>query len=72
MTHTIQPCSYTMLGDTGKDITTDSGESKDGICNLSYIYDNLINLSKSLTRMNNVQNKLFKKLTAFENIVHNI
>ena len=72
MTHTVQHNSAYMLSETDKNLTGNNGETEDDISLLLSVYDNLKNLSMALDRMDNIQNKLFKKLTKLEQIVHNI
>jgi len=72
MTHTVQPNSVSMLSETNKNLTVNKDGTEDNIRDLLSIYDSLINLSKSLTKMDNVQNKLCEKLNRLESIVQNI
>jgi len=72
MTRTVQPHSVSMLKETGKDLTGDKVETEFDISFLLSLEDSLINLSIALSKMDNVQNNLCKKLTKLEQIVRNI
>jgi len=70
MTHTIQPRSLPISGETGKDLTINEGETEDSL--LLSVLDSLKKLSMALNRLDNVQNNLCKKIFELEDIVRNI
>jgi len=72
MSNTIQLRSLPMPEETGENISVIKEETEYDIRSLLSIYQGLINLSKSLTKMDLVQNKLFDKLNALENIIHDL
>jgi len=72
MTKTVQLRSLPMLEKTSKNLAVNKDKTGDDSSPLFSIYDNLNNLFKALTKMNNVQNKLYEKLIRLDNIVHNI
>ena len=72
MTQTKQPHSFIMLGETGKDVKIVNNETAEDISLLLYLYDNLNNLSKTLTQMDSIQKRLFEKLTLLERLVRSI
>ena len=72
MTNTVQPRSLPMSVETGKDLAKIINVTEDDICLLLSMCDSLNNLSNALTKMDNVQNKFFEKLTTLERLVHDI
>ena len=70
MTHTIQPRSLPISGETGKDLTVNEGQTEDRL--LLSVLDSLNKLSRALNRLDNVQNNLCKKIFELEDIVHNM
>jgi len=72
MTQTVQPRSLPKLGETNKKLTGDKGEIEYDMSLLLSVCEGLNNLSMSLSRLNNIQNKLYKKLTRLEHIIHNV
>jgi len=75
MTNTVQPRSLPMSVETGKDLAENinvTNVTEDDICLLLSVYNSLNNLSNALTKMDNVQNKFFEKLTTLERLVHDI
>jgi ATP-dependent exoDNAse (exonuclease V) beta subunit len=61
-----------MSGETGKNLTKDKAVTEDDICLLLSVYNSLNNLSNALTKMGNVQNKLYEKINTLEQLIHNI
>jgi len=59
MTHTVQSNPAAMLGETEENIRL-----------LLSIHDSLDNLSQALGRMDTIHDKLCKKLTVLEHLVH--
>jgi hypothetical protein len=72
LTHTVQHRSLALSSKAGKELIGDKGETEGSIGCLLSLCDSLNNLSKALNRLDNVQNKLCKKLITLERIVHNI
>jgi hypothetical protein len=72
MTQTVQPHFSALLGERGKDLTGDKGETEDDINILLSVYDSLNNLSEALRRLDYVQDNLCKKLNRLDDIIHNI
>jgi len=64
MTHTVQPHSAAVSGETG--------ETEDNESLLLFLEDSLMNLSIALKKLNKFQINLCQELTTLEQIVHNI
>jgi len=72
MTNTVQPRSLPMPAETGKDLAESINVTEDDICILLSMCESLNNLSTALTKMDNVQIRLFEKLTMLERLVQDI
>ena len=69
MTHTIQPRSLPMSGETGKDLTRNEGQTEDGNNLLLPVLDSLNKLSMALNRLDNIQNNLCEKLSNLDDVI---
>jgi hypothetical protein len=54
MTQTVQPRSWTYLGEMGKDLTINKPETEDNVGLLLSIFDSLNSLNEKLNRLNYV------------------
>ena len=72
MTQTVQHRSLALSDETGKELIEDKGETEDSIGCLLSLCDSLNNLTRALKHLDNVHNKLSKKLITLERIVQNI
>jgi len=71
MTKTIQSYSSDMSGISDKELTEKKSETEYDTNLLLSVCDRLNNLSKALTKMNSIQNKLCNKLLRLDNILTN-
>jgi len=67
MTQTIQPCSWAVLDNAGKDLTVKKSETEDIRSLLLSVFDSLNDLSEKLNRLNylltrrNIERGLYRR-----------